>query len=144
MAYRIKFDTERCVGCYACHTACLDAHHSAQDRNARSFRTVRKVTDEGKGFSYEICPGCMHCGICESACRNGAIYRDSEYGFYLVDKDKCIGCGACEHACPLQVISLDEQGKAQKCDGCIERVKVGRETACVAVCCLDVITVEKE
>lgn len=144
MSCRIKFDAERCVGCYACHTICLDAHFDAEDKNAKSFRTVQKVTDEEQCFSYEICPGCTHCGICAAACKKGAIYRESEYGFYLVDRDKCIGCGACVKACPLHVIWIDENRKARKCDGCIERLKEGREPACVAVCCLDVITLEKE
>lgn len=144
MAYRIKFDAGRCVGCYACHTACLDAHFDAKDKNAKSFRTVQKVIDEKKGFAYEICPGCKNCGICAEVCKSGAIYIEPEYGFYLVDSDKCIGCGACERACPLHVIWLDDTRKARKCDGCVKRLKEGREPACVAVCCLDVITLEKE
>ena len=37
-----------------------------------------------------------------------------------------------------------ENKKAGKCAGCIERLKEGREPACVSVCCLDVITLEKE
>ena len=113
MPYRLKFNTVGCVGCYACHTACLDANHGAEEIHARSFRTIRKVTDEEKGFSYEICPGCTH-------------------------------CGACEKVCPNHVIFLDKNKKAAKCDGCIERLKEGREPACVSVCCLDVITLERE
>lgn len=144
MPYRMKFDAERCVGCYACHTACLDAHHEACEKNARSFRSVRRVTDEKKGFSYEICPGCTQCGKCASVCKTGAIVREETYGIYLVEKERCIGCGACERACPQHVIFVDESKKAQKCDGCIERLKEGREPACAAVCFLDVITVENE
>lgn len=144
MPYRLKFNAAECVGCYACHTACLDAHHGAEEIHARSFRTIRKVTDEEKGFSYEICPGCTHCGACAEVCPSGALYRDQEYGWILVDKEMCIGCGACEKVCPDHVIFLDENKKAAKCDGCIERLKEGREPACVSVCCLDVITLEKE
>ena len=42
---------------------------------------------------------------------------------------------------PEYLIFVDETGKAAKCDGCIARRKAGREPACLAVCCLDAITV---
>ena len=43
MSYRLKFDPDKCVGCYACHIACLDAHHDVEDVDAKSHRTVKKV-----------------------------------------------------------------------------------------------------
>ena len=43
MSYRLKFDPDKCVGCYACHIACLDAHHDVEDVDAKSYRTVKKV-----------------------------------------------------------------------------------------------------
>ena len=44
MMGRMKFNAEQCVGCYACHMACLDAHHNAREIHARSFRAfVRKL-----------------------------------------------------------------------------------------------------
>ena len=43
MSYRLKFDPDKCVGCYACHIACLDAHHDVEDVDAKSHRTVRAV-----------------------------------------------------------------------------------------------------
>lgn len=144
MAYRLKFDAERCVGCYACHIACLDVHHDAEEKNVRSFRSIRTVIDQKSGFSYKICPGCTNCGRCAEKCPQGAIYRENEYGFFVIDTVKCTGCGICEEICPQHVIFIGENKKAQKCDGCIERLKEGREPACVAVCCLDVITLEKK
>ena len=64
MAYRIKFDRSKCVGCYACHMACLDAHYKAEEENAVSFRTTVKFIDREKDFEKNICPGCIHCGKC--------------------------------------------------------------------------------
>ena len=51
MMGRMKFNAEQCVGCYACHMACLDAHHNAREIHARSFRGISKVMDEEKGLS---------------------------------------------------------------------------------------------
>ena len=59
MSYRLKFDPDKCVGCYACHIACLDAHHDVEDVDAKSYRTVKKVVKNQ--FEKNICPGCAHC-----------------------------------------------------------------------------------
>ena len=47
MSIKIKFNAEKCVGCYACHIACLDAHHEVDEADAKSFRAIRKVQKEG-------------------------------------------------------------------------------------------------
>lgn len=140
MSYRLKFDPDKCVGCYACHIACLDAHHDVEDVDAKSYRTVKKVVKNQ--FEKNICPGCAHCGICIKACPVQAIYQDPKTGFVLTDKGKCIGCHACEKVCPKDVIHFDKDGKMEKCDGCIERIREGREPACVRVCFPGAITLE--
>ena len=137
MSYRLKFDPDKCVGCYACHIACLDAHHDVEDVDAKSHRTVVRYQ-----FASHICPGCDHCGICIKACPVQAIYKDPKTGFVLTDKGKCIGCHACEKVCPKDVIHFDKDGKMEKCDGCIERIREGREPACVRVCFPGAITLE--
>ena len=60
MPYRLKFDKEKCIGCYACHIACLDAHHSVGEI-VPSFRAFQKVTDLSGTFEKTVCPGCIHC-----------------------------------------------------------------------------------
>ena len=136
MSYRLKFDPDKCVGCYACHIACLDV----EDVDAKSHRTVKKVVKNQ--FEKNICPGCAHCGICIKACPVQSIYKDPKTGFVLTDKEKCIGCHACEKVCPKDVIHFDKDGKMEKCDGCIERIREGREPACVRVCFPGAITLE--
>ncbi len=41
---------------------------------------------------------CIFCGVCEKACREGAITIDGET--ILLDEDKCNYCGRCEKSCP--------------------------------------------
>lgn len=142
MSYRLKFDREKCIGCYACHIACLDAHYGI-DEVVPSFRTIRKVEDASGTFEKTICPGCIHCGACAEVCPQNAIYREKETGFILVRQELCQGCGSCAEVCPIQVIRFGESGKMEKCDGCVERIREGREPACVRVCYLNAITWEK-
>ena len=82
------------------------------------------------------------CNPCEAACPAHAITVGNPItNTPVLDREKCIGCGVCTKACPNHLIFVDETGKAAKCDGCIARRKAGREPACLAVCCLDAITV---
>ena len=53
MPYRLKFDKEKCIGCYACHIACLDAHHSVGEI-VPSFRAFQKVTDLSGKFKKTV------------------------------------------------------------------------------------------
>lgn len=41
---------------------------------------------------------CINCGVCEKACREGAI--SIEEGVIKLDKSKCNYCGRCAKACP--------------------------------------------
>lgn len=142
MSYRLKFDLEKCIGCYACHIACLDVHHDIEEV-VPSFRTFQKVSDVSGAFEKTVCPGCIHCGKCAAVCPQNAIYKEKETGLILVKRELCNGCRSCESVCPLHVIRFGESGKMEKCDGCIERVREGREPACVRVCYLDALTWEK-
>ena len=73
---KIKFNEERCVGCYACYTACIAEHHSPEEEDACSRRAIRTIIEEG--FQKNVCEGCIHCGLCMKACTQGAVYREED------------------------------------------------------------------
>jgi molybdopterin-containing oxidoreductase family iron-sulfur binding subunit len=107
---------------------------------------------------------CQQCAepACKTVCPTGATTQD-ENGIVHVDKDLCMGCKYCIMACPYgarQTVDgwdsyfpdaegdLDPYeayaktkweeengyGMATKCDYCMDRVKEGREPACVEAC----------
>ncbi len=73
---KLRFDEDKCIGCYACYTACIAAHHSPEEEDANSHRVIRTVKEED--FQKNICVGCVHCGLCMKQCPKGAIYREEE------------------------------------------------------------------
>ena len=119
------------------YTACIAAHHSPEEEDAKSHRVIQKVVKED--FQKNICVGCIHCGLCMEKCPKGAIYKEARYGLILVEKEKCAGCGVCQSVCPKGVIHFDAEGRMEKCDGCIGRLYEGRQPACVRVCCVGAI-----
>ena len=131
---KIRFDQEKCTGCFSCYVACIAAHHRPEEEDAKSYRRIRTVVDEKAGFQKKICPGCIHCGRCMESCPSGVLFREETYGLILADKETCAGCRVCESVCPMQVIGFDADGKIEKCDGCMDRLKKGLVPACATIC----------
>lgn len=53
----------------------------------------------------KICKyGCIGCGLCEKACKFGAIHVEDSLA--TVDDEKCVGCGQCAEKCPRHVIAM--------------------------------------
>lgn len=132
---KLQVDPNLCTGCYACYVACLDAHFSAGDPEAVSFRRPVVLRDPAEGFQKTICTGCTHCeeAPCLAVCPSGALFRDRE-GFVCIEPESCTGCGQCAAACPEQVIFLRPGGPARKCDGCAGLRRPGEEPPCVRAC----------
>lgn len=51
-----------------------------------------------------------------------------------IRQSNCIGCKLCEKACEYGALIYGNDGKANKCNGCIERYKCGMDSPCVMVC----------
>ena len=88
----------------------------------------------------DVCKHCTHAG-CLDVCPTGALFR-TEFGTVVVQDDICNGCGYCVPACPFGVIDrrvgekgvTKNEGIAQKCTLCYDRIGDGLEPACAMAC----------
>ena len=79
---------------------------------------------------------CMHCTnpTCLSVCPAAAFTKRKD-GIVVLDRSKCTGCGLCKAACPYDAIVISKiDGKAAKCNMCVELLDAGLNPACVDGC----------
>lgn len=142
---RFNFHPEYCVGCYACVTACVDEHNNDID-SMPPLRCIARL-EEHRGRNahltwYSI--ACIHCPTheCMDVCPKHCFAFDAATGTIQLDNTHCIGCRVCAKACRYHGILFDTQAKAQKCDGCFNRLKEGRLPRCVEACPRFAITID--
>jgi formate dehydrogenase iron-sulfur subunit len=84
-------------------------------------------------MASDVCKHCTHAG-CLDVCPTGALFR-TEFGTVVVQQDICNGCGYCVSGCPYGVIDRrPDDGRAQKCTLCYDRLHGGLEPACAKAC----------
>jgi len=119
---RMKFlcDSERCIECNGCVTACKNENETPWGIQRRRVVTL----GDGLPGEKSVSVACMHCSDapCMAVCPTDCFYRTDE-GVVLHDKDRCIGCGYC-FACPFgapqfpQTGNFGIRGKMDKCTFC--------------------------
>lgn len=134
----IYIDPEKCMGCRSCEIACAIEHSSSKsifgailEKPTPKPRVKVIVAD-----FFNVPVRCQHCedAPCMKVCPTGAIQK-SEEGFVILDANKCIGCLMCVMDCPFGHPKYEAEYKVVlKCDSCIERVREGKEPACVEAC----------
>src|SRR3990172_1508062 len=144
----VLVDTTRCIGCRSCEMACAEAHGFPEPptddhvlQNERQPSTTqwsvvnRFMTTKGEIFAKRQC---MHCAqpACAAACLTKAMLKTEE-GPVIWREDKCMGCRFCMISCPFDVPKFEYESpvpKIQKCNLCWDRLKEGKEPACVEAC----------
>ena len=105
---RMKFlcDTERCIECNGCVTACNNENNVPWGINRRHVVTL----GDGRRGEKSVSVACMHCtdAPCAAVCPVDCFYT-TEDGIVLHDKDLCIGCGYCFYACPFGAPQYPQQ-----------------------------------
>jgi Fe-S-cluster-containing dehydrogenase component len=141
---QFNFHPELCVGCDACVGACLDEQDDLPVTKAPLRRVYQQERIRGGKPSitwYSV--ACLHCDAhpCAQVCPKGCFSLDAATGTVQLDNTDCIGCRACAKACPLDGIVFQGE-KADKCDGCLERLKMGLRPRCVDACPRYAITID--
>ena len=127
----IECNSEKCVGCLACVTACIDQHCENPHQRALSARIILRRTDGGAGYTTTSCQHCTSAPGAE-ACPTGALSMQDD--MVQVEREKCVGCRTCARVCPFSVPRFDAGGIIVKCDLCTHGPAGAFPPSCVNIC----------
>ena len=135
--YGMLIDTTKCIGCYACRTACQRQNSLLPDESF--IRYEQREVGSYPDVNVENVPlQCMHCedAPCAQVCPTGAAHMGAD-GIVEVDQGRCIGCLYCMAACPYQVrVRNSETGAVDKCRFCTVSAEESgtKMCSCVEAC----------
>ena len=145
--YGMLINTKKCIGCYACRTACQRQNDLLPDESFIRFEE-REVGKYPNVTVEHIPLQCMHCedAPCAAVCPTAALELPASYtvgnpetgetgdiiiGTAEIDPRTCLayrmtGCRDCYDACNYSAIELKDEGGANpipyvvedKCNGC--------------------------
>lgn len=95
-------DLERCDGCLACVTGCVDENGTSTGANWMYVFTYDNEATEQENFLVRPCQHCSN-APCAKVCPVRARHARAEDGIVLTDYETCIGCRYCQVACPYGV-----------------------------------------
>jgi anaerobic dimethyl sulfoxide reductase subunit B (iron-sulfur subunit) len=136
--YGFYFDSELCIKCHACETACKLWNEVPEGSPWRQVVQIQ-VGVFPQVREANVSMACMHCGDppCLHACPVKAISKRQDTGIVVVDPQVCIGCAFCAWACPFGAPQLGFDGKMQKCHFCQDGPNprpLGMPRPCEEVC----------
>ncbi|MFR4803881.1 MAG: 4Fe-4S dicluster domain-containing protein, partial [Eggerthellaceae bacterium] len=117
--YGMLIDTTKCIGCYACRTACQRQNDLLPAESFIKFHEFERGTYPHVTIEH-VPTQCKHCddSPCQAVSPTGATYT-TEDGIVCVDHGRCIGCKYCMAACPYQARVVNEEtGAVDKCRFC--------------------------
>ena len=129
--YAMIIDTTKCVGCGACVTACTMVNDLPENKSY-----VQRIVKVDEGKTWFLMMSCQHCANppCATVCPTNATYIRPD-GVVMTDRKLCVGCKYCMYACPYEArVYLREEGVADKCWLCMNRVLQGKDPGCVFAC----------
>ena len=135
--YMIKTNQKRCISCKACEVHCKVKYNVPPGAKLGQLVSVGPVVKKNKPGYLTLFMPCFHCEIpwCVSACPTGAVQQREKDGIVFIQQELCVGCKACIIACPWNIPQWDQvNGRAIKCDFCMDRVDEGLDPACVTGC----------
>lgn len=116
-----------CQGAAICPSGCIDTYALAQELDERYFgrelphkfkfgvtgcqNNCLKAEENDVGIKGAAQVSwkedtCIHCGVCEKACRENAIsFKDDKL---VIDTEKCNYCGRCAKSCPVDAWYVNE------------------------------------
>ncbi len=95
-------DLERCDGCLACVTGCINENGTSTGANWMYVFTYEDEETEQENFLVRPCQHCSN-APCAKVCPVRARHTRSKDGLVLTDYETCIGCRYCQVACPYGV-----------------------------------------